>query len=59
MCIRDSPSIRPERHAGPQYLWRSTVKGYKTLPSRPLVQEHSQFGFWDDVDRQIKQSKGE
>ena len=53
------PSIRPERHAGPQYLWRSTVKGYKTLPSRPLVQEHNQFGFWDDVDRQIKQSKGE
>jgi hypothetical protein len=47
------PSIRPERHAGPQYMWRSTTKGYgKDVSQMPEL-------MWDEIDRQIKQSKGE
>tara|TARA_Y100000588_G_scaffold78829_1_gene82411 strand:+ start:22703 stop:23128 length:426 start_codon:yes stop_codon:yes gene_type:complete len=57
LCHRQEtrPSIRPERHAGPQYLWRSTSKGYG-VKSRHGVYDDV---FWDEMDRQIKQSKGE
>ena len=57
LCHRQEtrPSIRPERHAGPQYMWRSTSKGYG-VKSRHAVYDDM---FWNEMDRQIKQKKGE
>jgi|ETNvirenome_6_85_1030632.scaffolds.fasta_scaffold173815_1 hypothetical protein len=57
LCHRQEtrPSIRRERHAGPQYMWRSTAKGYGTRPDEGVYDDL----FWDEIDRQIKQSKGE
>lgn len=65
-------STRPERHAGPQYLWRSTTKGYYEYPffefhdstksdsfGTAIVPGTYDDAFWNMVDLQIKQGKGE
>jgi len=57
LCHRQEtrPSARPERHAGPQYMWRSTSQGYVTG-----VKEHTyDDAYWDEIERQIKQGRGE
>ena len=57
LCHRQEtrPSIRPERHAGPQYMWRSTTSGYASGPREGMYDD----AFWENVERQIKQGKGE
>ena len=57
LCHRQEtrPSARRERHAGPQYMWRSTTSGYATAPRQGTYDD----AFWENVERQIKQGKGE
>jgi hypothetical protein len=57
LCHRQEtrPSARPERHAGPQYMWRSTSQGYVTGPKQHVYDD----AFWDEIERQIKQGRGE
>ena len=57
LCHRQEtrPSSRPERHAGPQYMWRSTTSGYASAPREGMYDDT----FWENVERQIKQGKGE
>ena len=57
LCHRQEtrPSGRPERHAGPQYMWRSTTSGYASAPREGMYDDT----FWENVERQIKQGRGE
>ena len=57
LCHRQEtrPSARPERHAGPQYMWRSTSQGYVTGTKRHVYDDV----YWDEIERQIKQGRGE
>ena len=57
LCHRQEtrPSARPERHAGPQYMWRTTSQGYSTEPKEHTYDD----AFWNEIERQIKQGRGE
>ena len=58
LCHRQEtrPSTRAKRHAGPQYVWRSTSQGYHSGTGQVVPETYDDV-FWDDVDRQIKQAK--
>jgi hypothetical protein len=57
LCHRQEtqPSDRPERHAGPQYIWRSTSHGYATGVKQYTYDD----AYWNEIERQIKQGRGE
>jgi hypothetical protein len=59
LCKRQEtrPSARPERHAGPQYLWRSTNEGFYSRKYNEPRKHTYDNAFWDNVDRQIDEMK--